>query len=163
MKSPVIAYVGWLLILAALGFYGYGIYEAIALSWKEVEIKDGDFPEVLSTTVGAMQALLLANLGILLGISIAKPNSNVARSLMLRTSRQREIDLAPPPPIEIKDKVQLFALVMYIFSLIACLITWGHKDFSTESKKVVSIISESGKMFIGVVLAYLTAVLSNNN
>jgi hypothetical protein len=163
MKSPIIAYVGWLLVLVALGFYVYGIYEAVALSWKEIDIEQSQYPEVLSTTIGAIQALLLANLGILLGISIARPDSSVAKSLMLSSFKERADGFIPPPPLQIKDKIQLFALVIYIFSLVACLITWGHDSFSTDSKKVVSIISESGKMFIGVVLAYLTAVLSNNN
>ena len=163
MKGPIIAYIGWLLIVASFGFYVYGIYEAIALSWQKEDIIVGQYPEVLSTTIGAIQALLLANLGILLGISIAKPESGVAKSLMLNTSKTKLAGYVPPQPLQIKDKIQLFALVIYIFSLIACLITWGHDGFSTDSTKVISIISESGKMFIGVVLAYLTAVLSNNN
>jgi hypothetical protein len=163
MKGPIISYVGWLLVVAAFGFYVYGIYEAIILSWKETDIGEGQYPEMLSTSIGAIQALLLANLGILLGISIARPKSSVAKSLMLNSSKEKAVGSIPPPPLEIKDKIQLFALVIYIFSLIACLITWGHDSFLSDSKKVVSIISESGKMFIGVVLAYLTAVLSNNN
>jgi|SRR5882757_4981959 len=159
MKNPVIAYVGWLLLFAALGFYGYGIYEAIALSLKG-QIEKNDFPEVLSTTVGAMQALLLTNLGIVLGISIAKPGSAVAKQVMLGTKNIDDAAKNIPEPLAMKDKIQLFALVIYIISLIACLITWGIKGFSPESKDVVAIISESGKMFIGVVLAYFTAVLS---
>jgi len=83
MKTPVIAYVGWLLIIAAAGFYGYGVFEAIRLSWSEVPIMENAFPQFLATTVSSMQALLLTNLGILLGISIAKPESAVAQQLML--------------------------------------------------------------------------------
>ena len=158
MKNPIVSYVGWLLIAAAAIFYGYGMYEAITLSWSEITAETPIvYPEVLSTTIGAMQALLLANLGMVLGISIANPNSALARSLMLNKEVK---SLAPPPPLDVKDKVQLAAMVIYIISLIACLITWIVNGFSTDSKDVVSIISESGKMFIGVVLAYLTAVLS---
>jgi hypothetical protein len=161
MKSPVVAYVGWLLIAAAALFYGYGIFEAIRISWSPHTSESPlAYPEVLSTTIGSMQALLLANLGMVLGISIANPNSGMARSLLLNKSEADRKLLAPPPPLEIKDKVQLVALIVYILALIACLVTWGKNGFSTDSKDVVSIISESGKMFIGVVLAYLTAVLS---
>ncbi len=158
MKNPIVSYVGWLLVAAAAIFYGYGMYEAITLSWSKVTSPTTiDYPEVLSTTIGTMQALLLANLGMVLGISIANPNSALARSLMLNKDVKL---LAPPPPLDVKDKIQLVALVIYILALIACLITWIVNKFSTDSKDVVSIISESGKMFIGVVLAYLTAVLS---
>ena len=161
MKSPIIAYVGWLLVLSAVSFYVYGIYEAIYLSLGKMPIGETDYHPVLASTVGSIQALLLANLGILLGISIAKPNSNIARQLMLnkpnnKTSFTAEI----PPPLDIREKIQLVALVLYVVSLIACLATWIANNFSADSKDVVSVVPEAGKMFIGVVLAYLTAVLS---
>jgi len=155
MNNNVIAWVGWLLLVSALGFYVYGIYEAVHLSWGETPIDKDAYPAVLSSTVGSIQALLLANLGILLGISIARPDSNVAKRMLLGKQDAAEAQ----SPLDLRDKVQLFALVLYIFSLIACLITWIHKDFSFDSTKVVSVVPESGKMFIGVVLAYLTAVL----
>ena len=158
MKN-IVSYIGWLLLAAAFGFYVYGIFEAVRLSWPVVPSAEPiKYHDVLSATIGSIQALLLANLGMLLGVSIANPNSNVARSLKL-DQRESLINQAPPPPMELKDKIQLFALVVYVFSLIICLVTWIVNDFSTDSKDVVSIVSESGKMFIGVVLAYLTAVL----
>jgi hypothetical protein len=158
MKNPLVSYVGWLLVIAAAAFYGYGICTAISLSWSSADNNTViDYPEVLSTTIGTMQALLLANLGMVLGISIANPNSGLARSLSLGKNARLA---PPPPPLEIKDKVQLVAVVVYIVGLIACLTTWIVNDFSTKPTDVVSIIYESGKMFIGVVLAYLTAVLS---
>jgi len=164
MKSSVITYVGWLLLLSAIGFYGYGIVEAILLSWsKTIPVDYDKYPETISTTISSMQALLLTNLGILLGISIAKPNSAVAKQLMLNSKNKIGLAVPLPNPLDIKEKIQLFALVIYILSLIGCLITWGHKSFSSKPEDVVAVISESGKMFLGVVLAYLTAVLSNKN
>ncbi len=161
MKNPVIAYVGWLLILSAIGFYGYGIVEAILLSWSKTTPVDYEkYPETISTTISSMQALLLTNLGILLGISIAKPDSAVAKQLMLNSKIPLGIVPPLPNPLDIKEKIQLFALVIYILSLIACLITWGHNSFSSKPEDVVAVISESGKMFLGVVLAYLTAALN---
>jgi len=158
MKNSLIAYVGWLLLLTAFAFYAYGLYQAIYLSWGEGPIKK-EYNEVLSVTVGSMQALLLANLGMLLGISVADPGSGVARQLMLNRATSTSVRAAIPPPLALKEKVQLFALVVFIVSLVICLITWMVDDFSSDSKNVISIVSSSGKMFIGVVLAYLTAVL----
>lgn len=157
--KEIVSYVGWLLLLAALGFYGYGIIEAIRQTINSTSDKPVDYPEFLSTTIGSIQALLLTNLGMLLGIAVTKPDSEVARSLKLG-SKSSTVEVAPPSPMELKEKIQLFALVIYIFSLIACLIIWIIKDFETDTKLIVSVISESGKMFIGVVLAYLTAVLN---
>src|SRR5690242_17613691 len=130
MKNPVVSYVGWLLVLAAVIFYGYGIYEAIAMSLCEKTTAEPiAYPEVLSTTIGSMQTLLLTNLGIILGISIANPNSAMAKSLMLTKPKDGLIEKAPPPPMDIKEKVQMGALLIYIIALIACLITWGIKEF----------------------------------
>ncbi len=159
MKNPLVAYIGWLLILAAIGFYVYGLFEAIHLSWSTVPIKDTDFPPFLSTTISSMQALLLTNLGILLGISITKPDSVIARQLMLGKNDMEIKEVKDP--LEMREKIQLLSLVIYITGLIACMVTWAKNDFSSNPADVVSLIAESGKMFIGVVLAYLTAVLGN--
>ena len=161
MKNPVVAYVGWLLIFAAISFYGYGIFEAIRLSWSVKPLGENDFPPFLSTTISSMQALLLTNLGILLGISIAKPESGVARQLMLGKTGKEILSAEIKDPLELREKIQLFSLIIYIISLIACMITWAKNDFSSNTTDVVSLIAESGKMFIGVVLAYLTTVLGN--
>jgi len=72
MKTVITSFVGWLLILSALAFYLYGIGDAIPLSWKG-GIGEGDYPEVINTTINSIQALLLTNLGIVLGISVTKP------------------------------------------------------------------------------------------
>lgn len=159
-NAKIISYVGWILIAAALGFYIYGISNAVCLSWTGKEISTNAYPAVLASTMGSMQALLLANLGMVLGVSIAKPNSALANSVLLNSRGATEGQQASPPPLEVREKVQLFALVIYLLALIGCLITWIHRGFSEDSKNIVPLIAESGKMFIGVVLAYLTAVLS---
>jgi hypothetical protein len=161
MKSPVVVYVGWFLILSAFCFYSYGLVEAIILSWStSVPVDYTKYPETLSVTMSSIQTLLLTNLGVVLGISIAKPNSAMARQIMLnRSSTTTEAEKDIPDPLSLKDKIQLFALVIYIISLTACLVTWIVNKFSSQPSDIVSIIAESGKMFIGVVLAYLTAVL----
>jgi hypothetical protein len=157
MKNPIVSLTGWLLLLSALGFYGYGIGKAISLSWSLTPISDKDFPATIATTISTAQALLLTNLGILLGIAITKPTSVMASQLMLSRTKIALADVTDP--LLIRDKVQLFALVIYILSLITCLVTWIKNDFSSNPAEVVPLVAESGKMFIGVVLAYLTAVL----
>lgn len=159
MKTSLTSYVGWLLLLSALGFYGYGIFEAIRLSWPLTPSAEPIvFSEVLSTTLSSVQALLLTNLGMLLGISVADRNSSIARQLMLGSNPQPGTERVVPPT-EIKDKIQLFALAVYVLSLVACLVTWIHNGFSTKSTDVIPVIAESGKMFIGVVLAYITVII----
>jgi hypothetical protein len=156
----IVSSVGWLLLLTTLFFYGYSIFTAIDLSWPLGPGKaELPFNPVLATALGSIQALLLANLGMLLGISIVKPDSQVARALKLRKG-QAGVDQAPLPPMELKEQIQLGAMVIYIISLIACSITWVTNDFSENPNEVVPIISESGKLFLGVIMAYITAVLS---
>lgn len=158
MKTPFISYVGWFLLGAALCFYGYGIIDAIVLSWSDITAqKDIAYSDVLATSIGSMQALLLANLGMVLGISVAQPGSAISHALKLNKTG---IGKVPPPPMEVKEQLQLFALLIYVLALTACLVTWIVNGFSVKATDVVLVIPESGKMFIGVVLAYLTAVLS---
>lgn len=159
IQERIISYAGWLLMLTASGFYGYGIFDAVILSWPKPPIPPDAYHAVLSTTIGTMQALLLANLGMLLGVSVSNPQSAVARALKLNGTSAVGVDLAPLPPTDVKDKIQLFALVIYLISLIICFVTWIRNDFSSLPADVISIVPESGKMFIGVVLAYMTAIL----
>jgi hypothetical protein len=160
MKNSLFNYIGWLLLISIFGFYLYGIIRAIQLSLcGSVQ----DYPIALSTTISSIQALLLTNLGALLGISVTNPQSGIAHALMLKNGLRNNAtgalqQLAPPDPLVLRDKIQLFALVVYIASLIACTITWIHFKFETDSKKIVDCVSQSGKMFIGVCLAYLTVV-----
>ncbi len=159
MKTSITSLVGWLLLISALLFYTYGIEQAIAISW-DGKVTTGDYPEVLQTCISSIQALLLANLGAVLGISVTKPNSALAQQVLFKPNSSSIATAALPAPLELKEKVQLFALIIYILSLIACLIVWIHSKFSTDSKLIVSIIPQSGQMFIGVVLAYLTALFN---
>ncbi len=160
MKNSLFNYVGWLLLISIFGFYAYGIIRAIQLSlWGQPH----DFPVALSTTISSIQALLLTNLGALLGISVVNPQSAVANALMLkpRNKASGNLQVAPPDPLMMRDKIQLAALVIYVVSLIACTITWMHFNFESDHHNMVDCVSESGKMFIGVCLAYLTVVFKN--
>jgi hypothetical protein len=70
MKMPVTAFVGWVLIIAAFGFYLYGVADAIYLT---LEGKAETYNGVLSSSTSSIQALMLTNLGALLGISVTNP------------------------------------------------------------------------------------------
>ena len=165
MKTSITASVGWVLLLGIFGLYAYGLTIAIQLTWTG-NMPAGKYPEALSTAVNAVQALLLTNLGLLLGISVTKPNSPVARALMLQPAtlpKQQDGDLkaavAPPDPLTLRDQIQMAALAIYIIGLIACTITWIHNDFTSDSSKSVDVVTSSGKMLIGVAITYVTAVL----
>jgi hypothetical protein len=162
MRNSVVAYVGWLLLAAALAFYVYGIEEAIRLSWSDTAISPTAFSPEIATTISAIQAVLLTNLGAVLGISVAKPNSAMARQLLLNRPTG-ETDREISNPLDMRDKIQLFAMIVYLLSLIAAVVTWRFNNFETDATKVVPLISESGKMFIGVVMAYITAVLAKSS
>ena len=136
--KEIISYVGWLLLFSALSFYLYGITDAIIKTINATKENPALYPPFMSATIGSIQALLLANLGVLLGISVTNPNSNVARSLRLSGSRIN-LAVSPPSPMELSQKIQLLALIIYILSLIACLVTWITKNFVDDSKLVVQL------------------------
>ncbi|HEY0652696.1 MAG TPA: hypothetical protein VGD65_06190 [Chryseosolibacter sp.] len=154
--EKVVTSVGWLLLFAVLGFYVYGVTEAIRQTILANSQRPVVYPEFLSTTVGSIQALLLTNLGILLGISVTAPQSGIAQSMRLTSDSSEG---GPTPALDFQNKVQLFALLVFVFSLIACTVTWIAKGFDTDTTHQVPLIVECAKMFIGVSLAYLTLML----
>lgn len=169
MNKPLVSLVGWLLLFSALGFFLYGIGYAIYLSWDGTVEKE--YSPVLEGIIASLQALLLTNLGMLLGISVANPQSGVAQQLLLGGSKKeleaQKLDF--PDPLSLRDKIQLFGLAIYVVTLIACVVTWAVNDFpsgmsaeatTTTKREVVPLVAASGKMFFGVVLAYVTLVLS---
>jgi len=156
--KKVVSYIGWLLLLSAFAFYGYGLYEAMRQTLQAPEVII-DYSTFLSATMGSIQALLLTNLGFVLGISVIKPTSGIAMALRLGKP-DADIADAPPSPMDLKSQLQLVALIIYVLSLISCLVIWVMRDFSNDGAVVVPLISESAKMFVGVVLAYLSALFS---
>jgi hypothetical protein len=164
MKTSIPALVGWLLLLSALGFYGYGIFEAIRLSW-DGKGKSFDDMNFIPGIISSIQAILLTNLGAVLGISVANPKSALARQVLPQKDKAANGDNANTKdivsPLDLKDKIQLFALSIYILSLIACLISWGNNNFVNDTT-ISSVVSHSGQMFFGVILAYLSLIFSRN-
>lgn len=70
ITKTVLSCIGWLIVFNALGFYGYGIFQAIkqSLSVPPLPVKYLPF---LAATVSSVHALLLTNFRAALGISIA--------------------------------------------------------------------------------------------
>lgn len=157
MKPNLTFLVGWLFLIVIFGFYIYGIADAIILSISE---KTDKFSEFVATTISSMQALLLTNLGALLGVSVARPQSAVARNLFLGQNATTELTEEEKDPLLFKEKVQMFALTIFMLSLIACLVTWIIKEFNPEAGKVVPVVVDSCKVFVAVGLAYVALFLA---
>lgn len=147
-EIPVI--VGWSLLLIAFSLYVYGIYKAI----YKPDCSSGvcKIPEPLDTLVATMGAILLTNLGAVLGISVAKPHSALAAKTLLSEHDTN-------PDLTTTETIQYVAMLFYLVALIACFIKWAKENFSSDPSKVVSLISQNAKTLIGVITAYIAFVL----
>jgi hypothetical protein len=153
LTQKVASMVGWLLVISAMAFYSYGLVEAITITLSITETNIKNYPEFLSTTMASIQAMLLTNLGVVLGISVTNPGSGMARAVRFTEAT------AVSSPLDSSDIIQLGAIIVFLLGLIACVVVWAIKDFSYDPKVIVSVIPESGKMFAGVVLAYMALAL----
>lgn len=62
-------------------------------------------------------------------------------------------------PLDSTDLIQSGVAINYLHGLIACIILWVIKDFSSDPKVIVSMISGLEKMIAVVVLAYIWRLL----
>jgi hypothetical protein len=123
-----------------LVLYGLGIYVAARYSyWVDGAPRPGDMPEIVSYFVTAVNGILAANLGALLGISISFTG--------LR---------GPQTPTEV---IQWIAAICYVIMLLMAAIIWGWEGFIDDPAKVVSLLPEMTKNAIGILIAILAAVL----
>lgn len=160
MKNPLINYVGWLLLFTILAAYLFCVSYSFFLYFTQ---KNVSFPEPLSSTLSSIQAILITNLGALLGITVAKPNSQVARSMMFNRPAPPPAAAALPPvedPLVVREKIQLVALLIFVLVLITSFVIWMISFSMPENKKHLEFISESGRMFVGVAIAYITGILA---
>lgn len=163
MKTSITSYLGWFLVISALGFYLYGMGYAIILSWPNSGKCDSKeaivfWPE-MATLLTTIQTLLVTNLGIILGISVVKPESKLAKAVLFNNTASSNFITQVNDPVDVKDKIQLWSLWVLVIVLVACLITWIKNNFCTSPAEMVPIVHESGKMFFGVMLGYLTILL----
>lgn len=153
------AIIGWILLVSGLTVYVYGISYAI---FFPIEVQEKSttilkIPETLETFTTSVGAILLTNLGAVLGISVVAPNAPIAR-----------IALSPaafatvPTPISMREKIQVVAILIYVISLMACTLAWGVATFKAHPAPVAALIPQYGKTFIGVITAYLAFTLAIN-
>jgi hypothetical protein len=155
------ALIGWFLILVALGFYLYGVYEAIAIAWEQK--KNGEnlvtvLPEGIDTILTSFNALLLTNLGIVLGISVTLPSSALSRNLIPRSSLHGAAGGEVRDPLNSREQVQLVCLIAFLLALCACFVTWLVKEV-WQGKTIVAYVSQSAKTLAAVLVTYLSFVL----
>lgn len=158
MKN-IAAIIGWLLLIAGLGAYVFGIVFAIFFPIKTMEagVMVYKIPEALETLTTSIGAILLTNLGAVLGISIAKPDASLSR-----------IALAPqkaplPAPVTKREWIQIVAVLVYVITLIACGIAWAIASFKANPDPIVALIPQYAKTLIGVITAYVAFVLAINS
>ena len=150
--------IGWILLTAAIGFYGYGVFEAATLSWNKVPAAhDLVIPSALDSFTTAIGALLLTNFGAVLGISLTRKDSALAsRMLLRRAGLNRQI----PFFVLAIDNIQYALVILYLVSLIICLVTSIHNGFSADPKQVVPFVSQTAITFFGVLTAYLASLMA---
>jgi hypothetical protein len=144
--------IGWFLLLIALGLYLYGVSAAIfnlnLIPQKNAAggITGYMLPEILDTLTATIGAILLTNLGAVLGISVTQPQSGLAAKTLMTK-------VALPNPITRREIIQLTAVLVYLVTLVACFIKWATNNF--DNGNVATLVSQNGKMLIGVISAYV--------
>lgn len=157
------AFIGWFLILALFSLYLYGSFLAIYISWT----KSGDglvLREGLDAAISSINALLLTNLGAVLGISVTNPTSALARNILPKRAvagdqdkenQEREVKL----PMDSREQIQLYSVIVLLIVLLACLVTYACKGWTSDIKVLLPFVSQGAKLFIGVAIAYITFIL----
>jgi disulfide bond formation protein DsbB len=161
-NSKVSSIIGWILLTFAAAIYAYGIIIAITQSLAH----SNKIPEPLDSIVSTIGAILLTNLGAVLGISVAKPQSALSRMTLI--SRPQTTNLAAPQaiiatdPATDRELIQFVAVVFYLAVLVACFVVWAVNTFrSGEPIPVVSVIEQNGKNLLGVIAAYVAFILGS--
>jgi hypothetical protein len=147
---------GWFLVLLAFGLYvfgiGYGIYQSFPSSGTPVPL-----PDALDIMISSLGAILLTNLGAVLGISVANPSSALAKKIM--PSFTNEATENVENPMNLREQLQYMAMFIYLLCLTACFICWAVKGFKSDAENVIVLIPQMGKTLIGVITAYLAFIL----
>ena len=151
MNKPITYLLG-LLIFLGCGLFVYGILKACLLSWSP-ENSSYDMASFLTGSVTSIAAILSTNLGAVLGISLSAPNS----SRFKISENWNPISFFTKPN---QTNIQIIACYIYILSLLAAGIVWAHRDFITETNKIVPLIPELTKSLLGVIVGVLAITLN---
>ncbi len=161
MIKQIPAIIGWLLLAVAFGLYLFGIYYAIFIPDPVIQngiITGYSIPEPLDTLTTTIGAILLTNLGAVLGIAVSKPGSSLAGKTLIQKGAE------VPPPLTKREMIQFAGVLIYIITLAACFIAWAFSSFRSEAhiQPVVPLVEQYGKTLIGVITAYIAFVLGVN-
>lgn len=148
MKNQIAAIVGWFLLLIVFGIYLYGIYYAIA---------NTQLPGPFDALLSSIGAILLTNLGAVLGISVTNLGSSLAQLVIPGSTRSIEI----PDPLSQREIIQYVSLIIYLLVLVVCFAVWIKSGFanSEEPNKIASIVEQNAKILFGVITAYIALIL----
>lgn len=151
------AAIGWLLLSVGIAIYIYGIVTAIfnpIVEHPPTGPETKHIPEALETITTTIGAILLTNLGAVLGISISKPQSGLANIAFLSPK------ISVPDPVTQRELIQFVAVLIYIITLIGCGVDWAVSTFKAKPDAVVELVPQYGKTLLGVITAYLAFVLA---
>ncbi|WP_373060014.1 hypothetical protein [Zunongwangia sp. H14] len=153
MNKPITYLLGFLIFIGC-GAFVYGIAQACLKSWPH-HGNDYEIAAFLSNTVTSIAAVLSTNLGAVLGITVSNPTSKFRES---KSWNPLSLFTSPSP-----SAIQTIACYVYILSLIAAAIVWAHRDFITETNKIVPLIPELTKSLLGVIVGVLAISLNTNS
>lgn len=148
--NKIAPFIGWILLIIVFSVYLFGIYSAVKL----INIHSGKLLEPLDTLTSSVDAMLLLNLGAVLGISVSKPGSGLAQILLINKPINEISE-----PIKKREVIQIFSVLIYLIVLVTCFITWAFNCFSDDNEKVSILVMQNGKVLIAVITAYLAFVL----
>ena len=126
----------FLLVLAAAAFIG-GIALAAYYTLRD---RANEMPSFPSRTVTGISGVLATNLGAVLGLSIAEIGE-YAGALALDLA-----EMSGPTTI------QVVASYLYIIGLVVAVVAWAIKGFSEDPGKVVPLLPELSRTFIGIIV-----------
>ena len=152
MKNPS-PLIGWFLLFIAVSLYLFGIYFAIFNATPQAGGTDVKLPDVFDTLTASIGAILLTNLGAVLGISVSQPNSGLAGKTLMASANV-------PAPMTQRETIQFIAVLVYLVALVACFIAWAVNSFREKPEPIAALVSQNGKMLIGVISAYVAFVLA---
>lgn len=152
MNKSITYLTGFLVVLGCLG-YLYVVGWACVKSWP-LHAENYELPSFLTNLATSIGALMATNLGAVLGIRVTDPHSKFSQA---KTWTLTAVKLDPSPAV-----FQTFACYVYVLSLLAATIVWGHREFITDAGQIVPIIPEFTKTFAGVIVGALAISLNRN-
>ncbi len=125
--------------MALVAFAGGIVMAARYTLWVAGAPRPGDMPAIVSYFVTAVNGILAANLGAVLGISVSMGGF-------------RE-------PEHVTEKLQWLAAIWYILALALATVFWALAGFTEDTASVVPLLPQLTKNAMGIFIAILAAVL----